>query len=472
MRILLLAMPDASNNFFRVMKVPHLGLCSMAAALEGHEVRIADLVLVHRGIGAWLSRLLAEVRPQLVGISCMSFQYPSALKTARICRAVDPRVKIVLGGYHPTLQAGEIAEEGDCPFDFLVRGEGEKTLPALVRLLEAGGGDFSSLPGLSWWCRGEIVHNPAGGLLDPDAIPLPHREVRLLGGFHYFGRKLDCIETSRGCTMPCSFCSISGMYGRTFRTFGFERILADLEGLRRAGTETVLIVDDNITLDVPRLKRLCAAIAEMGLSSLEYIVQGSVAGIAGDPELAPLMAAANFKLVFLGIESVQAKNLDFLRKGDIRGATAEAVGLLRRHGIAVMGGFIVGNPDDTEEDVREVFRAARRLKVDLPVVQCVTPYPATPIRQPLLEGGLVTNPGDLSRYNGFICNVRTRYLDNRRLSRILNRENMKLFFSPSWFRGNHFVRRREKGILKVLLNNLEFVRGWFTGNQFLSRHRF
>jgi anaerobic magnesium-protoporphyrin IX monomethyl ester cyclase len=472
MRILLLAMPDASHNFFRVMKVPQLGLCSLAAALEGHEVRIADLVLVHRRIGAWLSRLLAEFRPELVGISCMSFQYPSALKTARICRAVDPRVKIVLGGYHPTLQAWEIAGEGECPADFLVRGEGEETLPGLVLLLEAGAEDFSSLPGLSWRRRGEIVHNPAGGLLDLGTVPLPDRQARLLGGFNYFGRKLDCIETSRGCTRPCSFCSISGMYGRSFRTFEFERILADLEGLRRAGTETILIVDDNITLDAPRLKRLCAAIAERGLAGMEYIVQGSVAGIAGEPELAPLMAAANFRLVFLGIESVQVKNLDFLRKGDIRGATAKAVGLLRRHGIAVMGGFIVGNPDDTEEDVREVFRTARRLKVDLPVVQCVTPYPATAIRKPLLESGLVTNPGDLSRYNGFICNVRTRHLDNRRLNRILNRENMKLFFNPGWFRDNHFVRRREKGAFKVLLNNLEFVRGWFTGNQFISRHRF
>ncbi|MEJ2699598.1 MAG: radical SAM protein [Desulfuromonadales bacterium] len=472
MRILLLAMPDAAHNFFRVMKVPHLGLCSLAAALQGHEVRVADLVLVHRNIRPWLSRLLAEFRPQLVGISAMSFQYRSALEAARICRAVDPGVKIVLGGYHPTLQSGEIAAEGELPADFLVRGEGEEALPHLVRLLEAEAQDFSSVPGLSWRRRNDIVHNPAGELLDLGKVSLPDREARLLDGFNYFGKKLDCIETSRGCTMPCSFCSISGMYGRSFRTFGFERILADLEGLRRAGTETVLIVDDNITLDVPRLKRLCTAIEEKGLSAMEYIVQASVAGIAGDPELAPLMARANFRLVFLGIESVQAKNLDFLRKGDIREATTTAVGLLRRHGIAVMGGFIVGNPDDSEEEVREVFRTARRLRVDLPVVQCVTPYPATPLRRQLLEDGLVSNPEDLSRYTGFICNVRTRHLDNRRLNRLLNLENMKLFFNPHWFRDNNFVRRREKGALKVLLNNLEFVRGWFTGNQFMSRHRF
>ena len=79
MKILLLAMPDAANNFHRIIKVPNLGLCSIAAHLTNHEVRIVDLVLVHKNIRSWLNKLLAEFHPELIGISSMSFQYKSAL---------------------------------------------------------------------------------------------------------------------------------------------------------------------------------------------------------------------------------------------------------------------------------------------------------------------------------------------------------------------------------------------------------
>src|ERR1700686_3080097 len=73
LKILLLAMPDAANNFHRIIKVPNLGLCSIAAQLGSHEVRIVDLVLVHKNIRSWLQAFLGEFCPELIGISSMSF---------------------------------------------------------------------------------------------------------------------------------------------------------------------------------------------------------------------------------------------------------------------------------------------------------------------------------------------------------------------------------------------------------------
>lgn len=471
MKILLLAMPDAANNFHRIVKVPNLGLCSIAAHLTKHEVRIADLVLVHKNIRPWLKELLAEFRPGLIGISSMSFQYKSALEVMAICREAAPGAKIVVGGYHATLAHAELTCGDAAPFDFLVRGEGEQALPALAEALE-GSRELASVPGLSWLRNGLFIHNPPCELLDVRHLPLPDRDARVLDHFTYFGRKMDCVETSRGCTMPCTFCSITGMYGSSFRCYAIDRVIADLKVLQGRGTETVLLVDDNITLDAVRFRKLAEAIADHGLNGMEYLVQASVAGIVSDPGLIPALARANFSMVFLGIEAVQMKNLRLFQKGDIREKTEEAVSRLRRHDIGVMGGFIIGNPDDSREDIREVFRAARRLRIDLPYVQCVTPYPGTRIREELLEAGLVTNPCDLSRYTGFICNVRTRSLTNRQLNRLMNWENIKIFFSPAMFKGNYFVRKREKGVLKVLLNNFDFFRGWFLGDQFRSRHRF
>ncbi|HJV34534.1 B12-binding domain-containing radical SAM protein [Geomonas sp.] len=471
MKILLLAMPDAANNFNRVIKVPNLGLCSLAAQLTGHEVRIVDLVLVHKEISRWLTTFLSEFRPELIGVSSMSFQYQSAQTVMSICREHAPQAKIVLGGYHATLARTELTSSASAPFDYLIRGEGESAMVALVEAVQ-GKRSLAEVPSLSWADENGFHHNQPAELVEMGHLPLPAREARVLDDFRYLDRKLDCVETSRGCTMTCTFCSITGMYGANFRCHTLERVIADLKELKRRGTESVLIVDDNITLDPPRFRRLAEAIVENGLNSMEYLVQASVAGIVADPELIPALARANFGLVFLGIESVLPKNLSLFQKGDITKKTEEAVRRLREHGIGVMGGFIIGNPDDDVDDVRAIFRASKRLRIDLPYVQCVTPYPGTQIREELLQEGLVTNTDDLSRYTGFMCNVRTRHLTQKQLNRIMNWENLKTFFSPGMFIGNYFVKRREKAALKVMLNNLDLIRGWFTGDQFRSRHRF
>jgi anaerobic magnesium-protoporphyrin IX monomethyl ester cyclase len=471
MRILLLAMPDAANNFHRIIKVPNLGLCSMAAHLNDHEVKVVDLVLVHKNIRSWLQAFLSQYQPDLIGISSMSFQYRSAVTVAGICRKFAPHARIVLGGYHATLAYEEITSDEACPFDYLIRGEGEFSLAALVKTLRSRQ-DLAEVPGLSWRRDGVFQHNPTGKLLDLGQLPLPKRSARVLDHFSYFDRKLDCVETSRGCTKACTFCSITGMYGSNFRCHTIDRVILDLKELRRRGTQSVLIVDDNITLNATRFRHLAEAIVAHGLNSMEYLTQASVAGIVSDPGLIPALAQANFAMVFLGIESVLKKNLELFQKGDIREKTEAAVLGLRKAGIGVMGGFIIGNPDDTKEDIREVFRASKRLGIDLPYVQCVTPYPGTRIREELLAAGLVTNPDELSRYTGFMCNVRTRYLTQGQLNRIMNWENMKAFFSPGMFIDNYFVRKREKAAAKVLLNNWDLIRGWFTGDQYRSRHRF
>src|SRR5450631_461153 len=188
-------MPDAANNFHRIIKVPNLGLCSIAAHLTNHEVRIVDLVLVHKHIRSWLKELLAEFRPELIGVSSMSFQYDSAREVMSICRASVPTAKIVLGGYHASLAYADLTSGRETPFDFLIRGEGEQALPALVEALH-GTREFVDVPGLSWLRNGAFIHNPTGELLDLRKLPLPNRNARVLDHFTYFNKKLDCIDTS------------------------------------------------------------------------------------------------------------------------------------------------------------------------------------------------------------------------------------------------------------------------------------
>jgi anaerobic magnesium-protoporphyrin IX monomethyl ester cyclase len=463
MRILLLAMPDTAASLDRVMKFPNLGLCSLAAQVPGHEVRILDLVLRPKGV---LRHVLAEVRtfdPDLVGYSAMSFQYDTARTLATAVRAAAPHVLQMLGGYHATVLADQVAARDGHLFDFIVRNEGEATFRQVIDVLAGAGGDLKGVPGLSWRARDGYRHNPDGALLELDSLPLPRREARAYDGAFYFDRTFDVAETTRGCPLPCTFCSIRRMYGRTFRRFPIPRVLEDLGGLARRGVRGVFFVDDNITIDVPRLKELCDEIHAAGLSHLRYIVQASVHGIAKDPTLAPKMARAGFDTVFMGIENAEDRNVAALDIGPKLGKTGNetprAVRLLRDNGIKAVGGFIVGNPDDDRDAVRRTFRYARRLGLDFPIVQCLTPYPRTEMRESLLAEGLVTNAEDLTRYNGYMVNVRTRHLSSGQLARAMTWENLKLYYDPGAARRSRFFHDFPAFRGRMLLNNLALFAG-------------
>ena len=114
--------------------------------------------------------------------------------------------------------------------------------------------------------------NPARPVhsLDGDEMRLPNRAARVLDGYTMLGRQVDVIETSRGCTFDCSFCSIIEMRGRNFHTYSFDRVIADIRDARDHGARAIFIVDDNITLNIHRFEALCHAIIDAGLNDIAY----------------------------------------------------------------------------------------------------------------------------------------------------------------------------------------------------------
>src|ERR1700716_3510359 len=109
--------------------------------------------------------------------------------------------------------------------------------------------------------------------LPPPPLDLPDRDARVLRGYTLLGRPVDVVETSRGCTFDCSFCSIIEMRGRNFHPYPIDRVLADIVDARSPGAKAIFLVDDNITLDVTRFESLCRAIIDADFSDTDYIVQ-------------------------------------------------------------------------------------------------------------------------------------------------------------------------------------------------------
>jgi radical SAM superfamily enzyme YgiQ (UPF0313 family) len=423
MRVLLLSMPDSFEHTPTLtMRMPNGGLASIAGnAGRRHRVAVADLVLVQRDVRRTVERLMREIDPEVVGLSVMTFQRRTALALVRLIREIKPGVRVVAGGYDPSLAPDEYEPAG-AGIDFLVRGEGDLTFRDLLAALEHDDSSrLRAIQGLSVHDGCRFRHNAPRQVtsLDDGTVELPARAARVLSGYTFLGRQVDIVETSRGCTYDCSFCSIVEMRGRNFHTYGFERVLADIADARARGARAIFIVDDNVMLNVTRFEGLCRAIIEAGLDDLHYIVQAMTSSIANHGEkLAPLMRAAGFRYVFLGIENVLEEDLAFLRasaknarrEGGRRtgNATLRAVELLHRSGMYVVGGIIVGNPDDTRESIETNLAFARRY-VDWPYIQHPTPYPGTPMTKDFRARNLIVSER-VEEYDGTTAVVRTAHL--------------------------------------------------------------
>jgi anaerobic magnesium-protoporphyrin IX monomethyl ester cyclase len=182
-----------------------------------------------------------------------------------------------------------------------------------------------------------------------------------------------------------------------------------------------------------------------------------------------LMRRAGFRYVFLGIENVLEDDLAFLKAGaknarrergrTVGNATIEAIEHLHRHGLFVVGGLIVGNPDDTRASIDANLAFARRY-VDWPYMQHPTPYPGTPMTREFVERGLVVDE-DVSHYDGTTAVVRTAHLPAGEIEFLRWR-------AERWMKVRHMPAAFVHSPGFVLRHGLEMLAHTFTGTSLRS----
>ena len=238
MKILLLSMPDSFEHTPALaMRFPNGALASLAGNVDPHHtVSIADLILAQRSVRETVTRLVTDAaagRRRSLGDDLPAEDRAQGHGARQVASSRPPR--IVVGGYDPSL-APEAYEDAASGVDVIVHGEGDLTFRELVRALEAGRSP-ARIAGLSYRDGSRFVRNPPRAVtrLETGDVRLPNRAARVLGGYTMMGRPVDVVETSRGCTYDCSFCSIIEMRGRNFHTWGLDRVIADIADARARG---------------------------------------------------------------------------------------------------------------------------------------------------------------------------------------------------------------------------------------------
>lgn len=420
-RALLLSMPDTTIEWGKHHMVgPWLGGTSIAANCPDHEVYVGDLVLKRNDVRGAIDEAVSRTNPQTVGLSALTFQFPTAVKVAKYIKE-KYGLPIGAGGYHVTPERRNIAEgpEGRY-FDYLFSGEGEKTYNAFLNCLESGKeSNLSEIPGFSYKIDGRWHHNGqhVSAIVDPglDKIIPPKREARLWDGFHFVGIPTDSVEGSRSCNSNCKICAIRSMFGEVKHAyFDPERVIWDIKRLKESGKKGVYLTDDNPAMDPPIFANFLERIIKEGLNDRSFAITSSTARMS-ERYLTDLMKRAGYTFCYLGVENIVASNLKEMKKGSNERLAAESLSNLEKSGITALAGLVVGNPGDTETTIRENFRWFEHHYHDALVAFYLLPLPGTPMREELLKEGLVVNRGglggsesDWGRYDGRQAIIKTR----------------------------------------------------------------
>ena len=359
----------ASNPFERILPV---GVGYVHAYLRSRGIP-AVLANVSGMDPGRVREILRAERPDLVGISCFTFNRSASLELARLVKATLPGAKVVLGGPHATHAGGSILA-AHREVDTCVSGEGEITLERLVRAFSEEGA-VTSIPGLFLRrADGEVISTGAAAPIgDLDTLPFP---ALYPDGYGVDPRaQYPYIVTSRGCPAECTFCSSPEFWGSRVRFRSAANILDELELLkRRFGLLYVSFRDDVFALHRTRIRDLCSGMVERRLGLL-WDCQTRVAAI--DEERLGWMKRAGAMIVQYGVESGSQPVLDRLRKGQTLAQVDAAARATRRVGLVLSIYLITGVPGEDEEDIAATEAMVRRIRPHDGIVTPLAVFPGT-----------------------------------------------------------------------------------------------
>jgi radical SAM superfamily enzyme YgiQ (UPF0313 family) len=359
--------------------MPPLGLITVAAMLPGH----------------WTSRLVdCNVRPvteadwawaDIVLLSGMIVQKEHLLSL--VAESKRRRKPVVVGGPYATALPDEVRKAGA---DFLVLDEAELTLPSFLDALSHGAtaGTFSA--------KGE--RPPLA------ATPVPRFELLDMPAYDSMS-----VQFSRGCPFLCEFCDIIVLYGRRPRTKQPAQVLAEMDRLYNLGWRgSVFVVDDNFvgskTAAAEMLRDLVAWQEARGMP-FRFDTEASV-DLAQHPELLDLMVRADFRSVFLGVETPDAESLERTRKAqNLRQPLEQAVDAITSAGVRVMAGFVVGFDGEAPGAGSRIVSLVERTAIPVAFVSLLQALPGTALWDRLRREGRLRDTATASGNNTFLTNI-------------------------------------------------------------------
>jgi radical SAM superfamily enzyme YgiQ (UPF0313 family) len=455
MRVILVQAP-ARNLKFNIgahFKILPLGLAYLAGALRksGIDLEVffpADPKALSEKFESFLDKTDS---PCIIGISATLFAVREAFKLARAAKRVNPANIVVIGGQCTALSAEAFFRYCE-DIDYVVSGEGETAFASLVGAIQ----NKASTEGIAnvSFKTAEGVRS-CGGIVyeDLDSLGFPLRDI-FPARYHVLhppmGRYSPAylVETMRGCSYRCSFCSI----GNNLRLRSVDSVMEELRMLKGGfRAKEVYFVDPTFTIDRDRAYKLCTRmIAER--VGLKWTCMTRVDCV--DAELLRVMKESGCYLIHFGVESASADILKEVNKGQSAEQTVLAFDACRKCGIGTGAFVILGSTKyDSESTLLESVRLIKRIRPTYVLYDHIKPIPNGHLVLKAIENKIISR-GDVEEF----------YLGDRNNSR-LSRETLcgiPLRTAKGW------VRSSSQSFYLSPANIFNIVRGLKTKNDFLN----
>ncbi len=407
MKVVLINPPliDVKTNFAGIANIP-LGITYLAAYLREKkiDVKIIDgfgeatrmIRPFKKGyvmVGLSPEEIVAKIDPdtKYVGISVLSSVFHSiGVRIIKEIKKKYPKIKVMVGGNHPTFIYKEFLEEGA---DYVVLGEGEESTLDLIK-----GKPLSKIDGIAYKDKkGRIKVNPKYRFIkDLNKLPFPARDLLLLENYWELGSahgpvnaRYTSMMTTRGCPFGCKFCSSPAFWQRTFRKINPKRVVDEIEHcINEFGITEFHFEDDNITLDKNHIIGICKEILDRGLR-ITFNTPNGIRADTVDEETLHWMKKAGCYHVTLAPESGSKRVLDLMGKNINLDHMVKVVRILNRLKIKVCTFFIIGYPGENSKDRKITTRFMKRLVragLDETSIGIVIPLPGSEIFSKFKKG--------------------------------------------------------------------------------------
>lgn len=391
MKTLLIYPP--SESVYGLPRYPTLGITYLATVLKekGFSVAVLDMRFPQNNLAA-LKRRLVSFKPDLVGVGSTSFDFPGAVKVFQAVKRFSPSTITLLGGPHATVCSPEAIKEKE--IDYFLLGEGEETLPQLLKALKSGRG-LKKVRGLIYrTAQGKTRLTAAPVLIkDLDALPFPRWDLFSLNDYQVRGKLTLPLMTSRGCPFNCVYCVSWKTHGRGFRVRSPKNVVDEIENdMARYDARKFSFLDDNFTLDPQRALEICQEIIKRKLK-ISWTCDQGVRADRVNKKLFQTMKKSGCRLVALGVESADQDVLDEMEKGEKVEAIRQAIKEAKEAGLIVKAFFIVGGPGDSFVKTEKSIQFFKETGVDIPRFGMMTAYPGSRLWQWVEKNGrFLANP--------------------------------------------------------------------------------
>lgn len=345
------------------IEAPPIGLHYLAALLteQGHGVELLNWYNI-KNTPHIVQEALHTLKPDLVGFSIFHANRWGGIQLAKIFKEHFPDVPIVFGGIGATFLDTHLLHHFSW-IDIIVRGEGERTFPELIRRIEEQKA-FDDLPGLTFRAGDTIERNrDADPIEDLDDLPMPAAHYT----FHH-------LALSRGCPGKCIFCGSPQFWGTRIRFHSADYFVGQLELLYRKGHRFFHFSDDTFTLKKKLVLRICALIMEKRLD-ITWAAISRVDCI--DEEMLKAMRMAGCIQISYGVESGSERIRRELGKKFSEAQIRRAFALTVSYGILARAYIIYGCFGESRETVEDTIRLLRDIRPLVTIFHILAIFPGT-----------------------------------------------------------------------------------------------